>query len=239
MVKEEIMSDVKRALTVRVIVQMTLVVFIAPLLPMIISGQWAWWQAWAYAIASTLAFILSRVLAGRRHPDLIAERARFMEAKDTKPWDKVLAPLLGLGSILIMVVAGLDRAFGWTPGEFNTVGYLIALTGIVLGYAFSSWALIENRFFSGTVRIQYERGHQVVTTGPYRIVRHPGYAGGLIGYICIPVLLNSFVALIPTLLLGLVMILRTALEDKTLQAELPGYKEFAQKTRYRLFPGVW
>jgi protein-S-isoprenylcysteine O-methyltransferase Ste14 len=238
MVKEEIMSDVKRALTLRVIVQMTLIVFVAPLMPMIISGQWDWWQAWAYAIASSLAFIISRILAGRRHPDLIAERARFMEAKDTKPWDKVLAPLLGIGSILIMVVAGLDKYYGWSPA-FSTNANITGLVGIVLGYGFSSWALIENRFFSGTVRIQYERGQHVVTTGPYRIVRHPGYAGGMLGYVFIPILLDSLWAFVPAVLLGIVMVIRTALEDKTLQAELSGYKEYSQKTRYRLFPGIW
>jgi protein-S-isoprenylcysteine O-methyltransferase Ste14 len=238
MVKEEIMSDIKRALTVRVIVQMTLVVFVAPLIPLIISGQWNWWQAWAYAIASTLSFIISRILAGRRHPDLIAERARFMEAKDTKPWDKILAPLLGIGSILIMVVAGLDRYYIRSVVFSNTTSF-IALLGVIVGYGFSSWALIENRFFSGTVRIQSERGHHVITTGPYRIMRHPGYAGGVLGYVFIPILLDSLWAIIPTILLGIVMIIRTALEDKTLQAELPGYKEFAQKTRYRLFPGIW
>jgi protein-S-isoprenylcysteine O-methyltransferase Ste14 len=116
---------------------------------------------------------------------------------------------------------------------------LIALTGIVLGYGFSSWALIENRFFSGTVRIQTERGHHVVSTGPYRIVRHPGYTGGLFGYFLIPLLLDSLWAWIPTILLGIIMVIRTALEDKTLLDELPGYREFAQKTKYRLLPGIW
>ena len=113
-----------------------------------------------------------------------------MQAKDTKPWDKILAPLLGLGSILILVVAGLDKYYAWSPASTLTVN-LIALIGIILGYGFSSWALIENRFFSGTVRIQTERGHHVVSTGPYRIVRHPGYAGGLLGYVFIPLLLDS------------------------------------------------
>lgn len=232
------MSETQRTFTLRVIVQMLLIVVVAPLLPMIISGQWGWWQAWAYFVASILAFVISRVLAGQRHPDLIKERARFMEAKDTKSWDKILAPLLGLGSILVLTVAGLDRLFGWSPASNLTVS-LVALTGIILGYGFSSWALIENRFFSGTVRIQTERGHHVVSTGPYRIVRHPGYAGGILGYLFIPLLLDSLWAWIPTLLLGIVMIVRTALEDATLQEELPGYKEYAQKTRYRLMPGIW
>jgi protein-S-isoprenylcysteine O-methyltransferase Ste14 len=232
------MTDAKKIFTLRAIVQMVLVVFVAPLIPMIISGQWRWWQAWVYAVASTLAFIISRILAGRRHPDLIAERAHFMDAKDTKPWDKVLAPLLGIGSILILVAAGLERYYRGSV-TFPTSTGIIALLAIIVGYAFSSWALIENRFFSGTVRIQHERGHHVVTTGPYRIVRHPGYAGGMLGYLFIPILLGSLWAFIPAILLGVVMIVRTALEDQTLQAELPGYKEFSRKTRYRLLPGIW
>jgi len=222
----------------RVIVQLIVVVFVAPLIPMIISGQWDWLEAWSYAIVSSLTFIISRILAGRRHPDLIVERARFLEAKDTKPWDKVLAPLLGFGSILILVVVGLDRYYGWSTG-FPLEAKLIAFIGLVFGYIFSSSAIIENRFFSGTVRIQNERGHHVVSTGPYRFVRHPGYAGGLLGFLLIPILLDSLWAFVPSLLLMLVMIVRTALEDKTLQEELPGYKEFARKTRYRLIPGIW
>jgi protein-S-isoprenylcysteine O-methyltransferase Ste14 len=232
------MSDAKKTITFRVIFQLLLVVFIAPFLPMLISGHWDWWQAWAYALTSILAFVASRVLASRRHPDLLRERARFMDAKDTKPWDKVLAPLLGVGSILIPVVAGVDKYYGWTPASSLTLS-LLALTGILIGYGFSSWALIENRFFSGTVRIQTERGHHVISSGPYRLVRHPGYAGGLLGYACIPLLLDSLWAWIPTALLVAVLFVRTALEDKTLQAELPGYREYAQKTRFRLLPGIW
>jgi len=232
------MAEQTKPVIWRVIVQMVIVVFIAPFIPMIISGDWSWWEAWAYAIVSILAFVVSRLIVARVHPDLIAERARFMSAKGTKPWDKILAPLLGIGSILILVVAGLDRYYGWSS-PFSTPANIIALMGIVLGYAFTSWALIENRFFAGTVRIQTERGHHVVTTGPYRIMRHPGYAGGLFGYIFIPLLLDSIWAFVPAFLLCIVMIVRTALEDKTLQAELVGYREYAQRTRFRLIPGIW
>jgi protein-S-isoprenylcysteine O-methyltransferase Ste14 len=238
MVKEEIMTEQNKPVIWRAVLQMLVVVFISPFIPLIISCQWDWWQAWAYAIASILAFVISRLLVSRKHPDLITERARFMAAKDTKSWDKFLAPLLGLGSILVLAVAGLDKYYRWSSATNLTVN-LVALIGIVLGYGFSSWALIENRFFAGTVRIQTERGHHVVSTGPYRIVRHPGYAGGLFGYLFIPLLLDSFWAWIPTILLFVVLVVRTALEDKTLQAELPGYKEFAGKTKYRLFPGIW
>lgn len=232
------MAEQNKTNVLRVIVMTVIVVVVAPFLPMIISTQWDWWEAWAYALASILAFVISRLIVARVHPDLIRERARFMEAKDTKPWDKILAPLLGIGSILVLVVAGLDRLYGWTSA-FPAWVKLAALAGIVIGYAFSSWALVANRFFSGTVRIQTERGHHVVTGGPYRLIRHPGYAGGLLGYVLIPILLDSLWAFIPAGLLFAVMVARTALEDATLQAELPGYAEYAQKTRYRLVPGIW
>ena len=232
------MAEQNKTNILRVIVMTVVVVVVAPFLPMIISGQWDWWQAWAYALASILSFVLSRAIVARVHPDLIRERARFMEAKDTKPWDKILAPLLGIGSILVLLVAGLDRSYGWSS-PFSLIVNILALTGIVIGYAFSSWALVANRFFSGTVRIQTERGHHVVSSGPYRLIRHPGYAGGLLGYVLIPVLLDSLWAFIPAGLLAAVMVVRTALEDRTLQAELPGYAAYAQKTRCRLIPGVW
>ena len=232
------MAEQNKSFPWRAIVQLVIIILIAPLIPMIISGDWAWWQAWAYAVASILSFAVSRAIVARRNPDLIAERAHFMEAKDTKPWDKVLAPLLGLGSILVLVVAGLDKFYGWSSA-FSMGVNIISLIGIILGYSFSSWALIENRFFSGTVRIQKERRQKVVSTGPYQIMRHPGYAGGLLGYVLIPLLLDSVWAFVPAFLLMLVMIVRTALEDGTLQEELPGYKEYAQKTKYRLIPWIW
>lgn len=166
-----------------------------------------------------------------------------MQAKTTKSWDKILAPLLGLGSILILVVAGVGKYYP-SPASNLTLQYvhiapvffregdivnLLALTGIVLGYGFSSWALIENRFFSGTVRIQTERGHHVVSTVPYRIMWHPGYTGGWLGFFLIPLLLDSLWAFIPAVLLAVVMVIRTDSEDKTLLEELPGYIEYAQK----------
>lgn len=232
------MVATKSIFTLRAMVQLVLVVFVAPLIPMIISGHWDWLEAWVYALISSLTFLISRLLVGRRHPDLIAERARFWEAKDTKSWDKILAPLVGLGSILILVAAGLDKYYGWS-GEFSAGAKLAALAVLLLGYILGSWALLENRFFSGTVRIQSERGHHVITSGPYRIVRHPGYAGAVWGYLATPLLLDSAWAWIPAFLLVGFLVLRTALEDRTLQEELPGYKEFARKTRYRLFPGIW
>jgi protein-S-isoprenylcysteine O-methyltransferase Ste14 len=98
---------------------------------------------------------------------------------------------------------------------------------------------MSNKFFSATVRIQKERGHTVVTGGPYQYIRHPGYAGGVMSDLATPVMLGSLWALIPAVLTGCLLVVRTALEDKTLKNELIGYKEYARQVRYRLLPGVW
>jgi protein-S-isoprenylcysteine O-methyltransferase Ste14 len=222
----------------RVIAQLILIVLVVPFLPMIVSGSWLWWEAWMYALVSILGFIVSRMLAARRHPDILAERARSMKMQDAKAWDKILAPMLAFGNVLILIVAGLDHLFGWTTA-FPMVVRITAIIMIIFGYLLGAWALVENRFFSVVVRIQKDRGQHVVSSGPYRFIRHPGYTGFLAAYLFTPLFLDSIWALIPTLLLTGVLVLRTALEDKTLQEELPGYKEFARKTRYRLIPGIW
>jgi protein-S-isoprenylcysteine O-methyltransferase Ste14 len=213
------------------------IVFI-PFLPLLISWQWDWWEAWIYAILSILSFAISRVLAARRYPDIIAERARYMQHENAKPWDKQLAPLLGLGGILTMVVAGLDKLFGWSPAyslPLKTLSLLIILTG----YALSSYALIENRFFFGMVRLQTDRGHQVVSSGPYQWVLHPGYAGVLLVYLATPVFLDTSWAFLPTGFTMILFVIRTALEDRFLQDELEGYRDYARRVRYRLLPGIW
>jgi protein-S-isoprenylcysteine O-methyltransferase Ste14 len=112
-------------------------------------------------------------LAARRHPDLLAERARFLRQEDAKTWDKYLAPIVGLGSGLILIVVGLDALYGWST-PFSLPVKILALFAILAGYALGTLALMENRFFSGMVRIQTERGHHVVSSGPYGWIRHPG-----------------------------------------------------------------
>jgi protein-S-isoprenylcysteine O-methyltransferase Ste14 len=219
-------------------VQLLIFVVVIPFLPLLISGRWDWWEAWVYAIIYILGFVLSRMLAARRHPDLLAERARFTQHEDAKPWDKWLAPSVGLGGGLIPLVAGLDALFVWSP-TFSLPVKILALAIILAGYALGSYALIENRFFSGMVRIQTDRGHHVVSSGPYRWLRHPGYAGALLVYLATPFFLDSLWAFLPTVLLTILLVIRTALEDRTLQDELVGYREYAELVRYRLLPGVW
>lgn len=223
---------------IQMLLLMAIVLVIIPFLPLLISRHWDWWEAWVYAIVFILGFVVSRALAARRHPDLLAERARFTQHEDAKPWDRWLAPLVAVGSGLILLVAGLDALLGWST-PFTLPLKSAALAAILAGYALGTYALIENRFFSGLVRIQTERGHYVVSTSPYRWVRHPGYAGTFLAYLATPIFLDSLWAFVPAVVISIVLLIRTALEDNTLQDELPGYREYAGRVRYRLLPGVW
>jgi len=232
------MAVQQKVMSPRVVVQMLFFVVIVPFLPLLISGRWNWWEAWAYAIICVLGFVISRWLAARRNPDLLAERARFMRHEDAASWDKLLAPLVGLGGGLIPLIAGLDMLLGWSPA-FALPAKIMALILVLSGYALGSYALIANRYFSGMVRIQTDRGHQVVSSGPYRWVRHPGYAGALLTYLATPILLDSLWAFLPVAFITVVLVIRTRLEDETLQDQLEGYHDYAQRVRYRLLPGVW
>jgi protein-S-isoprenylcysteine O-methyltransferase Ste14 len=203
------------------------------------AGRFDWLMGWVYAMLGMVFSIGSRVLMARKHPDLVAERASFRTAEGIKEWDKKLVPWIAqILPLIVLIVAGLDKRFGWSP-DFPLWGALLALLVGVLGFSFSTWALIENRYFSSVVRIQTERGHTVCDSGPYKYVRHPGYAGGLLWYLLTPLMLGTLWAYVPTLVMVALTVLRTALEDKTLQEELLGYREYAQRTRYRLLPGIW
>jgi protein-S-isoprenylcysteine O-methyltransferase Ste14 len=159
--------------------------------------------------------------------------------QSAKVWDKVLAPLMALSvSFPLVIVAGLDHRFGWSP-VFPLWLIVLGFLLISLGYGFAMWALIENRFFSSVVRIQVDRGHVVCNSGPYRIVRHPGYAGNMLALPGMVLALSSMWTLIPAAVALIIAVTRTALEDQTLQDELPGYRDYARRVRYRLIPRIY
>lgn len=232
------MTQKEKILTPRVILILLVFIVGVPLLPLLISWRWDWWEAWAYAGVNILGFAISRFLAGRVHPDLLAERGQFLQHENPEPFDKILSPLLGLSGGLIPLAAGLDARFGVSMHLALWVR-LLALAVMLAGFILGSYALIANRFFSGMVRIQSDRGHQVVSSGPYRWVRHPGYVGGLLSYLATPFLLESLWAFIPVVMITAILVVRTSLEDRTLQEKLDGYREYAQDVRYRLIPGIW
>jgi protein-S-isoprenylcysteine O-methyltransferase Ste14 len=227
----------KRALSREQITRF-LAILMLPLFLFPIAGCWDWWQGWAYIAGCVLPAIISRALVARKNPDLIQERAQYNSGEGVKSWDKKLVPLIVYLPLLAMVIAALNLRFAWLP-QIPLWQQMLGLAGMALGMVFSSWAMVANRFFAALVRIQTDRGHTVVSTGPYRIMRHPGYAGGMLADLSFPFLLGSAWALIPIAIVLALIIIRTSLEDQTLKEELPGYQEYAAHVRYRLLPGVW
>ena len=200
------------------------------------AGRIDWWPAWA-AIAVMAAWITATaIVIFRFNPYLLAER--LGPRKGAKLWDITIMSILGLTQLVRYIVAGLDQRYGWTGG-FPLAAQMAALIICVLGYALVVWATASNTFFSQIVRIQSERGHTVVTGGPYHYVRHPAYVGAILYELAVSVLLASWWALIVSGLGVILLVLRTTLEDRTLQAELTGYVDYARQVRYRLIPGIW
>jgi protein-S-isoprenylcysteine O-methyltransferase Ste14 len=198
------------------------------------AGRLDWPMAWVYTGVSMVDATLLLLVVS---PELMQERTH--PKADAKGWDQVFARLTGpLGSTLILVVAGLDKRFGWSA-QVPLAAQSIGLAVFVFGMGLMAWAMAVNNYFSLVVRIQKDRGHTVVTGGPYHYVRHPGYVGGILFQLGTPLLLGSMWALIPAGLTVLLLVGRTALEDRTLLKELEGYQEYAQQTHYRLLPGLW
>ncbi len=228
----------EKTFTPRLLIQLVLFIVVIPCLPLLITWRWGWWEAWAYAAINILGFVISRALAARRHPDLLGERARMLRHEDAESWDKLLAPLTALGGGLIPLVVGLDVRFGWST-SFSFPVKIFSLILILIGYVLGSYALIANPFFSGMVRIQTDRGHRVVTGGLYRWVRHPGYAGALLSYLATPFFLDALWAFLPVVIVVTALVIRTRLEDNSLEDKLTGYPDYQNKVPHRLFPGIW
>ncbi len=201
------------------------------------SGRSDWMRAWSYVGLTVAAQAVVGILIHRRNPDLLDERSRIQAG--TKGFDKALAPIVAIvGPVALWVVAGLDVRWHWPPAvplSWSIGGYAICLAGIAL----TAWAMLNNRFFSATVRIQSDRGHAVVDRGPYAFVRHPGYTGALAFTLASPIALGSWLALWPAAITCVALVIRTALEDRVLRSELEGYAGYAGRVRSRLLPGLW
>jgi protein-S-isoprenylcysteine O-methyltransferase Ste14 len=208
-------------------------VYFALFLP---AGTWAWAKGWLFigVFLGTLAVVA--LYLWRVNPEVVVARGGFHEG--TKRWDKTLLWFFFPPVYAIVPVAALDDGrFQWFPVPWWVcgIGYVLFLVGMGI----VTWAEAVNKFFEVTVRIQTERGQKVIDTGPYAIVRHPGYVGGILFFVGIALCLGSVWALTPAGLPSALLIPRTRWEDQTLQAELAGYKGYTERVRHRLIPGVW
>ncbi len=232
-------GEVAQTVSPRQWIRLVVAYLLIPVILLICGGDLGWWQAWFYSLLIVAAGIGGRIWAEQRHPGLMAERQNIENVQNAKSWDKVLAPLMAVSvGFPMVIVAGLDHRYNWSP-EFPLWLIIIGFILISFGYAFATWALAENKFFSSVVRIQTERGHVVCDSGPYRFVRHPGYAGNIPPLLGIVLALGSVWTLIPAVVALIITVIRTALEDQTLQEELSGYRDYARRVRYRLIPGIY
>jgi protein-S-isoprenylcysteine O-methyltransferase Ste14 len=217
------------------IVQVLLIIAIDAVILFIAAGTFNWAAAWIYVGMRVLAMAIAAIFIIRENPEIINERGRMPQ--NTKDFDKVFAVIYAPLILFLPLVAGLDFRFNWSamPLWLSAVGFVGYIPAVILPY----WAMLVNNYLTTTFRIQEERGHQVVSGGPYRYVRHPMYVGLILGVASMPLLLGSWWALLPGILIIAAAFWRTSREDSVLQAELPGYAEYAQRTRHRLLPGVW
>jgi len=213
--------------------------FIEAALLFVAAGRLDLPRAWLFVVVSLVGMFGQSVLVAAVNPGLVNHRGGWKKKKDTQPWDKLLLILYGLLAFYVLpVVVGLDVGrYRW-----SSLGPWAVVVGTILfaaGTVVLTWAMLVNTHFEVTVRIQHDRGHQVVTAGPYRIVRHPGYVGASLWALAGPLIVGSAFGFVPAAGAIAILIVRTALEDKTLQNQLPGYTQYAQKTKFRLLPPIW
>lgn len=208
------------------------IIFAAVLL--ITSGSISWLWGWVLIVVIIIGNILNILFIS---PELIDERIGIKQG--SQGYDILLATIVGrLGPLSVIITAGLDYRFSWSL-PFPITLKVLGLVLLILGFALVFLAMRENKFFSSVVRIQKERNHQVISSGPYRFVRHPGYAGAIIYLLALPFITTSWWALIPSIITIVITVIRTTLEDNWLTRELPGYIDYTKRVHYRLLPRVW
>jgi protein-S-isoprenylcysteine O-methyltransferase Ste14 len=222
---------------IRGIVVQSILIIVGFVVLFLSAGTLLWVNAWIYAGLIIIYHVVSTVVLARLNPQLLNERGTLARA-GTKTFDKLYVAVYPVFSFSSLIVMGFDAIrYQWSAMPFWFIFIGIFLFVAVAPVAI--WAMAVNKFFEWTVRIQNDRNQYVCTSGPYGITRHPGYTGAIISLLAYPFILGSWWGFLPNLVLILIMVIRTALEDRTLQKELPGYKEYAQKVKYRLVPFIW
>lgn len=200
------------------------------------AGTLNWPEAWLFIFFYFAAVTAVMIWMKKKAPGLLKER--MTRKKEAKSWDRKFLIAYCFALIIMAIIPGLDAVrFRWS--EVPLIIKVIGFIGYIPSLGFAFWAVKENAYASDVVRIQEDRGHTVCSTGPYRHVRHPMYVGVIFFLLSFPLSLGSLYSFIPAFIIITLFIIRTSLEDRALQEELPGYKEYSQKVRFRLLPGVW
>lgn len=200
------------------------------------AGRIDYWQGLIYVSIGFIMFILNYTVL-RLDSELLKERSK--PGEESKKWDKIILGLSFLVTISMYIIAGLDSGrYHWSP-DFNRILYAFGAILTATGQLLFLIAQKQNRFFSSTVRIQTDREHIVCETGLYKIIRHPAYMGSIIQAIGFPLIFGSLWSIIPIIISIILLIIRTNLEDKTLKDELKGYREYSEKTRFKIIPLIW
>ena len=218
---------------IRRLIQVFSVLILQGAILFIAAGTLSWKWAWAVLLLGLLLLIINWILLPA---ELVIERGRKKE--NVKKWDRIITLIISLPTILMYVFSGLDHRFNWT-GDVHIIINIAGLGLISLGSMIFTWSMVSNKFFSTLVRLQIDRQHTVATEGPYKYIRHPGYLGYMIFTLATPIALGAFWGLIFSGIIGILLIVRTALEDATLKKELPGYAEYTENTKYKLIPFLW
>lgn len=203
-----------------------------------LAGRWDLWNVWAYVGISVILFYFQTLVLYRKSPDVLKERTKTLTAGAPGRVRWTVGRAYPVLSILQWIIVGLDQRFHWSdivPLNWVVVGLVL----YAIGWGLFTWAALVNSFFSPEVRIQSDRGQQVINEGPYAIVRHPGYAGNLLAMVASAAALNSLLSTIPAAIFLANVVSVTAIEDQMLGDELAGYADYAAKVRYRLVPGIW
>jgi len=222
---------------IRSIVVQTISLIIGLAILFISAGTLAWINAWVYFGLVSIYWVISTVVLARVNPEMLNERGSVVK-QGTKGFDKVwvaLYPILTFGNLVVMGFDAVRFQWSFMPFWLTFVGIFMFVSVSPLAL----WAMAVNKFFEWTVRIQDDRNQYVCTSGPYKIMRHPGYAGLIISILAYPLILGSWWGFVLSCILTIIIVIRTALEDRTLQNEMPGYREYARQVKYRLIPLVW
>jgi protein-S-isoprenylcysteine O-methyltransferase Ste14 len=220
----------------KIIIRIVLAVLFSLAVIFIPAGTLNWPEAWLFLFLYFSLVTGFMIWIKKNSPGLLKER--MSKKKDAKTWDKKIMIAYSFFLIILLITPGLDSVrFRWSnvPLFIKVLGFIFYIPAATLAF----WAMKENAYASDVVRIQEERGHTVCTSGPYQYVRHPMYSGVILIILCYPLSLGSLYSFIPASIIIFLFVLRTSLEDRTLMEELPGYKEYTQKVRFRLIPGFW